>query len=131
MVRCRSTPVTPDGQGGHALKVHIRHYTAIDQAVEPLDLLLELRGRPAFAAAAQAPQPSDPYKATLDRLESLTVAPLAEWRYHEDIAHPEDVSLSDAGWPAMKVGDRWNTGARVLRRWVEVHHAGRGGVPHT
>src|SRR5580700_8664792 len=63
---------------------------------------------------------SDPYKPTLDRLESLTTLPLPDWRFHADVAHPEDPSLDDSGWQAMRVGDTWSTGSRVLRRWVEI-----------
>jgi alpha-mannosidase len=63
---------------------------------------------------------TDPYAPTLDRLESLTTLPLSEWRFHADIAHPENSSLDDSGWEAVKVGDKWSTGPRVLRRWVEI-----------
>ena len=63
---------------------------------------------------------SDPYKPTLDRLESLTTLPLPDWRFHADVAHPEEPSLDDSGWQAMRVGDKWSTGSRVLRRWVEI-----------
>ncbi len=62
----------------------------------------------------------DPYKPTLDRLESLTTFPLADWRVHADVAHPEDPSFDDSGWQTMRVGDKWSTGSRVLRRWVEI-----------
>ena len=34
------------------------------------------------------------YKAKLDRLAALTARPEVEWRYHADIAHPEDPSLN-------------------------------------
>jgi alpha-mannosidase len=57
----------------------------------------------------------DPYKQTLDRLESLTTLPLADWRFHTDVAHPEDPSLDDSGWDTAKVGGKWATGSRVLR----------------
>lgn len=63
---------------------------------------------------------ADPYKPVLDRLESLTIQPLPDWRFHDDIPHPEDPGLDDSGWATMKVGERWKTGARVLRRWVEI-----------
>jgi len=73
---------------------------------------------------SQQPAPSqkttDPYQPTLDRLESLTVLPLSEWRFHDDIPHPEDSSLDDSGWKTVKVGDKWSIGSRVLRRWVEI-----------
>ena len=63
---------------------------------------------------------SDPYKPTLDRLESLTTLPLSDWRFHADVAHPEEPSLDDSDWQTVKVGDKWSTGSRVLRRWVEI-----------
>jgi len=28
--------------------------------------------------------------------------------------------LDDAGWGTIKVGDKWSTGPRVLRRWIEI-----------
>ena len=64
--------------------------------------------------------PLGPYKATLDRLSSLTVVDQHEWRYSEDIPHPEDPSLDDSTWPTVKVGEVWSTGSRVLRRWIEI-----------
>src|SRR5580658_200534 len=63
---------------------------------------------------------SDPYKPTLDRLESLTTLPLSDWRFHADVAHPEEPSLDNSDWQTVKVGDKWSTGSRVLRRWVEI-----------
>lgn len=38
--------------------------------------------------------PSDPYKPTLDRLESLSRQPESEWRYHSDVPHPEGQATS-------------------------------------
>jgi alpha-mannosidase len=74
--------------------------------------------------SAQQPFPSqkatDPYQPTLDRLESLTTLPLSEWRFHADVPHPEDSSLHDSDWETVKVGDKWSTGSRVLRRWIEI-----------
>src|ERR1700732_2280304 len=74
--------------------------------------------------SAQQPSPSDktidPYRPTVDRLESLTTLPLSEWRFHADVPHPEDSSLSDSSWATVRVGDKWSTGPRVLRRWVEI-----------
>jgi alpha-mannosidase len=76
------------------------------------------------SASAQQLVPSqktaDPYQPTLDRLESLTTLPLSEWRFHVDVPHPEDSSLDDSGWETARVGDKWSTGPRVLRRWVEI-----------
>ncbi len=74
--------------------------------------------------SAQQPSPNhttiDPYRPTLDRLESLTELPLAEWRFHTDVPHPEDSSGDDSGWETVRVGDKWSTGCRVLRRWIEI-----------
>src|SRR6266853_503448 len=70
-----------------------------------------------FAQRDKAP---DPYQPILDRLESLQKVPLPEWRYHEDLAHPEDPSLNDADWPVVKTTEEWKTGARVLRRLIEI-----------
>jgi alpha-mannosidase len=70
--------------------------------------------------SGQANQPPDSYKATLDKLESLTTLPLPDWRYHADIPHPEDPTLNDADWQQVKTGEEWKTGSRVLRRWIEI-----------
>src|SRR5215469_5871700 len=45
----------------------------------------------------------DLYKATLERLNSLTREPQAEWRFHNDIPHPEDPSLNDSDWGVFTV----------------------------
>jgi alpha-mannosidase len=78
----------------------------------------------ARSVSAQQPSPdqiaTDPYKPALDRLESLTILPLSEWRFHTDVPHPEDSSLNDSAWETMKVGDKWPGGPRVLRRWIEI-----------
>jgi alpha-mannosidase len=50
----------------------------------------------------------------------LTNLPLRDWRFHADVAHPEEPSLDDSGWQTVKAGDKWSTGSRVLRRWVEI-----------
>ena len=74
-----------------------------------------------FVSAQQpTPNPTDPYQRTLSRLESLTTLPLSEWRFHADLPHPEDSSVNDSGWETVKVGERWSTGPRVLRRWIEI-----------
>jgi len=77
---------------------------------------------PVNFVSAQQPsqQTTDPYQATLDRLQSLTALPLPEWRFHADVPHPEDPSLDDSGWETVKVGDKWSTGSRVLRCWIEI-----------
>lgn len=63
---------------------------------------------------------ADSYKATLDHLESLMKVSLPEWHYHADMAHPEDLSVNDADWPIAKIREEWKTGARVLRRTIEI-----------
>jgi alpha-mannosidase len=63
---------------------------------------------------------ANPHKATLDRLEGLTVLAQPEWRYHADVPHPEDALVSDADWPTVKTREEWKSGARVLRRMVEI-----------
>jgi len=73
---------------------------------------------------------TDPYKATLERLDSLTRLPESDWRFHSDVPHPEDPATSDADWTTWTVKqvptrywqetpDHW-TGTRVFRRWVEI-----------
>src|SRR6266446_7057565 len=62
---------------------------------------------------AQTKEPSDPYKPILDRLESLETLPFPEWRYHADMPHPEDATLSDSDWPTVKIREGWKTGSRV------------------
>ena len=74
-------------------------------------------------SAQQSPagqKAGDPYKSTLDRLQSLTTLPLPDWRVHVDVPHPEDPSLDDSSWETIKVGDKWATGSRVLRRWIVI-----------
>jgi alpha-mannosidase len=62
----------------------------------------------------------DMYKDTLAHLESVLQLSLPEWRYREDIPHPEDPSVNDTDWPVVKVREEWKTGARVLRRTIEI-----------
>ena len=40
--------------------------------------------------SAQIEPRPDPYKSILDRLASLTVLPVTDWRFHADLPHPED-----------------------------------------
>jgi len=80
----------------------------------------------ASAGFAQERAESGPYKQVLDRLELLTVSAQPEWRYHEDIPHPEDNELNDADWPTVKTREGWKSGARVLRRWIEIPEKNNG-----
>ena len=85
----------------------------------------------ALAASAQEAPHADPYKPTLDRLQSLLQQGETEWRAHSDVAHPEDPALNDSGWDAFTVRNmsgtggghagepHWN-GTRVFRRWVTI-----------
>src|SRR5256885_2171810 len=73
----------------------------------------------------------DPYKATLDRLESLTQQGETEWRFHADIPHPEDPRVNDADWGTWTVKnvsgpggqnaneEHWN-GTPGFRRWIQI-----------
>ncbi|MGA7219209.1 MAG: glycoside hydrolase family 38 C-terminal domain-containing protein [Candidatus Sulfotelmatobacter sp.] len=63
---------------------------------------------------------TDHNRQVLDRLESLTTLPLSDWHFHSDVPHPEDPSLSDSGWETITVGQKWSSGSRVMRRWVEI-----------
>ncbi len=74
---------------------------------------------------------ADPYKSTLDHLQSLTLQPEADWRVHADIPHPEDPALNDSTWDEATVknvsgpgGENPNeshwTGTHVFRRWIEI-----------
>jgi alpha-mannosidase len=80
---------------------------------------------------SQTSAPPDPYKATLDRLETLTRQDEVEWRFHADIPHPEDPGLNDADWGTLTVKnvsgpggqnaneEHW-TGTRVFRHWIQI-----------
>jgi len=59
---------------------------------------------------AQGTAAGNAYKPLTDRLESIVTMPLDEWRYHADVAHPEESSLEDKAWPAVKAGETWKTG---------------------
>ncbi len=75
---------------------------------------------PVFAQPPQTNPSGDAYKATLDHLQSLITMPMPEWRSHADVPHPEDAGLNDADWQTVKVHEEWETGPRVVRRWIEV-----------
>ncbi len=70
--------------------------------------------------SASAQTTPHPYKPILDHLESLTVQPITDWSFHADVPHPEDPALDDAAWPSVKVDEPWSSGARVLRRILEI-----------
>src|SRR5215469_3318897 len=78
---------------------------------------LTIPAQPQQASSGSLP---DPYKPVLDRLQSLTSLELPDWRFHSDIAHPEDAALDDSDWQRVKVREEWKTGPRVLRRWIEI-----------
>ncbi|HKT89012.1 MAG TPA: alpha-mannosidase [Candidatus Sulfotelmatobacter sp.] len=84
-----------------------------------------------FAISGFCQNSPDPYKPTLDRLESLTQQPEPGWRFHSDIPHPEDPALNDSDWGTWTVknvsgpgGQNANEehwpGTRVFRRWIEI-----------
>src|SRR3984893_15111107 len=95
-----------------------------------LFLLLVLVLPTAFAVSQNSSAP-DPYKPTLDRLDALTRQAEPEWRFHADIPHPEDPTVSDSDWGLITVknvsgpggnnakGEHWQ-GTRVFRRWIQV-----------
>ena len=72
---------------------------------------------------------ADPYKQTLDRLDSITHQGEQEWRFHSDIPHPEYPAVNDSDWGVWKVSntseaenptvEHW-TGSRVFRRFIEI-----------
>jgi alpha-mannosidase len=74
-------------------------------------------GAPRVAAAPQAPD----RKPIFDRLESITVVPLPEWRFHSadgvDRAVPAE---DDSAWQTIHVKDTWKTGSAWLRQRVEI-----------
>jgi alpha-mannosidase len=55
------------------------------------------------------------------QLRSLTRLPADEWRFHAgDLAHGEDVTLDDSGWPVVKPKRDAPEGAVWYRRWIVV-----------
>ncbi|MBZ5653757.1 MAG: alpha-mannosidase [Acidobacteriia bacterium] len=67
--------------------------------------------------AADAP---DRYKPVLDRLESFAILPVADWRFHADVPHPEDPTLDVSAWETVKVDEKWSAGSRVFWRMIEI-----------
>src|SRR5205823_10424199 len=74
----------------------------------------------AFCQQTEPKEPPDPYKPVLDRLHSVTTMEVPDWRFHTDLPHPEDPNVSDSDWQVVKKGEHWETGPRVLRRWIEI-----------
>src|SRR6266702_890648 len=76
--------------------------------------------QPGFTPNPSA-KPAEAYKATLDRLQSITDVPLNDWRSHEaDLPHAEDVTIDEAQWKTTKLNDEWKSGGQWLRRTIEV-----------
>jgi alpha-mannosidase len=75
---------------------------------------------PGFTQETKPKAAPDPYKPTLDRLESLTSTEIPDWKFHSDVPHPEDPNVNDSDWQAVKVHEEWETGPRVLRRSIEI-----------
>ncbi len=73
-----------------------------------------------FAVAQNPMQPPDPYKPVLDRLQAITIMPVQDWRHHDDLAHPEDVKLTDADWPTLPFNKIYNDGPQVLRQTIDI-----------
>jgi alpha-mannosidase len=76
----------------------------------------------AVATAAPA-QPASSRDTTVNRLTSITVLQLPEWKWHPDdgtLARPESAALDDSSWPTFKVGSEWSSGPVWFRRVVEV-----------
>ena len=86
---------------------------------------------PTVFAVSQNSSAPDPYKPTLDRLDTLTRQAEPEWRFHTDIPHPEDPGVNDSDWSLITVknvsgpggnnanGEHWQ-GTCVFRRWIQV-----------
>jgi alpha-mannosidase len=85
----------------------------------------------ASLVVSQTSNAPDPYRSTLDRLGALTRHAEAEWRFHDDVPHPEDAWLNDSDWGIFKVKnengpggknaneEHW-MGTRVFRRWIQI-----------
>jgi alpha-mannosidase len=74
----------------------------------------------ALGQEGEAQETPDPYKPVLDHLQSLSTMDLPDWRFHADLPHPEDPNLSDSDWQMVKFRGPWESGPRVLRRWIEI-----------
>ena len=91
-------------------------------------LLFLLASLPGFTQNASNP---DPYKSTLDRLQSLLQQNESQWRFHTDVPHPEDPGLNDSGWDTFTVrnvsgpggghaDEQHFNGTGVFRRWIQI-----------
>ena len=84
---------------------------------------------------------ADPYKGTMDRLNSLTHQTKSEWRFHDDVPHPEEPGLNDSEWGTLTVKnvsgpggqhaneEHW-TGTRVFRRSIQIPEKINGYATH-
>jgi alpha-mannosidase len=76
---------------------------------------------PLLAQDKPAPAPPDPFKPVLDRLQSISVLPLDQWRSHEgNIAHGEDASLTDSEWQPIKINEPWTNGSQWIRTTITI-----------
>lgn len=75
----------------------------------------------AISASAQSAQSaSDPFKPTLNRLQSISIIPISSWSIHDaDLPHGEDPSLDASSWQKVKIGEDWQ-GSRWLRQDFEI-----------
>ena len=71
-------------------------------------------------ALGSGQEPTQVVGQPLARLASLTTIPLPEWRWHDDVPHPEAPSLNDSKWELTKLGAKWSTGTRVFRQRIEI-----------
>src|SRR3954471_9465488 len=75
----------------------------------------------ALFATAQNPSAPDPYKPILDRLNAVSMLPLADWRAHPgNLPHGEDVALTETGWSPLKVADNWTDSSQWVRTTITV-----------
>lgn len=83
-----------------------------------LFLLIVLAALSALSLAQPAPAAAapDPYKPLLERLQSISEIPLADWRAHDgNLPHGEDPALDDSGWASVKPTEKWTMAARWVR----------------
>ena len=86
-----------------------------------ITLLLTVLAAATLAQDAARPNETpDPDRPTLDHLASLTNLAVSGWQSHADLPHPEDTALDTSGWDSAKPGDRWTTGPRVFRCWIQI-----------